>query len=112
MPKSELLPGVTASSCPPPVVCDAKAAIRKARRRAIARDAGQIALLVAVDWLFIRWPESRIPLLDRDHSMRIIELANLGVAAHLWWARVVFPKITARRMMLTWSRAEQKKFTR
>lgn len=112
MPKTELLPGVTTSSCPPPVRCDAKATIRKARRRAIARDAVQIALLVGVDWLFFRWPETRIPMLDRQLSMRVIELANFGVAAHLWWIRVLAPKLTARRMMLTWSRAEQKKFTR
>ena len=112
MPKTELLPGVTSSSCPPRVVCDAKATIRKARRRAIARDVVQIALLLAVDYLFLRWPESRIPLLGREQSLRVIELANFAVMAHLWWIRVLAPKITARRMMLTWSRAEQKKFTR
>ncbi|HYR27199.1 MAG TPA: hypothetical protein VEU30_01960 [Thermoanaerobaculia bacterium] len=109
MPKEELLPGVTAAACPPAVVCDAKAAIRSARRRAIARDVGQIGLLLAVDYLFLRWPESRIPLLDRAHSLRIIELANLGVAAHLWWARVLSPKLMARRIAATWSRAEQKR---
>ena len=112
MPKPELLPGVTTSACPPAVVCDAKGAIRRARRRAFLRDAGQIGLLLAVDYLFFHWPESRIPMLGRDTSLRIIELTNAAVAVHLWWTRVLSPKLTARRMMLTWSRAEQKKFTR
>ena len=60
MPTSDLLPGVTTDSCPPVVVCDAHAAIRSARRRAMLRDATQVSLLLAVDYLFMHWPESRI----------------------------------------------------
>ena len=112
MPKPELLPGVKTSACPPAVVCDAKATVRRARRRAILRDAGQIALLLAVDYLFFHWPESRIPLMSRDSTLRVLELTNIAVAVHLWWTRFFAPKLIARRMMLTWSRAEQKKFTR
>src|SRR5688572_23990804 len=57
MPKIDLLPGVTSRSCPPRVVIDAHAAIRKARHRAMLRDAMQVILLVAVDYLFVHWPE-------------------------------------------------------
>ena len=111
MPKSELLPGVVTVACPPAVVCDAKSAIRTARRRAIARDLAQIALLIAVDYLFLRWPEARVPFLDRTQSLRLIEAANLVVAAHLWWTRVLMPRWAARRIATTWSRSEQQRFT-
>lgn len=111
MPKDELLPGVTTSACPPAVVCDAKAEIRRARRRAVLRDAGQVALLFGVDYLFMRWPESRVPFLDREQSLRLLTGSNLMIAAHLWFARFVLPKWNARRIASTWSRAEQKRFT-
>ena len=112
MPKAELLPGVTTAACPPAVNCDAKAAIRSARRRAIARDIGQIALLFAVDYLFMRWPETRIPFLDRFQSLRFLEATNIAFVAHLWWARVLMPRWSAKRIATTWSRAEQQRFTR
>ncbi len=112
MPKVELLPGVTTAACPPPVNCDAKAAIKTARRRAIARDLLQIALLAAVDYLFFRWPEMRMPFLDRHQSLKFLEATNLAVAVHLWWARIWLPRWSAKRIAATWSRAEQRRFTR
>jgi hypothetical protein len=112
MPKDELLPGVTTADCPPAVVCDARAAIRKARRRALARDVAQIAVLVAVDYLFLRWPEARVPLLDRHQSLRVVEATNAVVAVHLWFTRFLMPKWSAWRAASTWSRAEREKFTR
>jgi hypothetical protein len=111
MPKSELLPGVTTAACPPAVVCDAKGAIRSARRRAIAKDVGQISLLLAVDYLFMRWPESRVPFMDRGHSLRLIEAANAVIAGHLWWTRVLMPRWAAKRIASTWSREEQARVT-
>jgi hypothetical protein len=112
MPKDELLPGVTAAACPPAVVCDARAAIRKARRRALVRDVAQISVLVAVDWLFLRWPEARIPLLDRHQSLRVVEATNAIVAVHLWSMRFLMPKWSAWRAASTWSRTERAKFIR
>lgn len=111
MPKPDLLPGVTTVACPPDVVCDARGAIRKARRRAMMRDAAQLSLLVAVDWLFMRWPDARVPFLDRNQSLTLLEITNAAVAAHLWWARVLMPRWAARRIAATWSRAEQQRFT-
>ena len=112
MPKDELLPGVTAVACPPSIVCDARGAIRKARRRALARDIAQVTVLLAVDWLFLRWPEARVPLLDRQQSLRVVEGTNLLVAVQLFCVRYLFPQLSAWRAAATWSRAERKRFTR
>jgi hypothetical protein len=111
MPTRPLLPGVTADSCPPAVVCDAHAALRKARRRAWLRDALQIALLIAVDWLFAHWPESRLPFADRGLSLTMLRGMNAGIAAHLWLSRAL-PRWRARRVAATWSRSEREKFLR
>ena len=111
MPTRELLPGVTTASCPPDVVCDAHAAYRKARRRAMVRDAVQIALLVGVDWLFVHWPDSRLPFADRELSLATLRGLNAGFVAHLWLSRAL-PRWQARRMATTWCRAEREKFLR
>ena len=112
MPKDELLPGVTTPALPPVVVCDAKAAIRSARRRALARDMAQVTVLIAVDYLFVRWPESRVPGLDRQHSLTVLTATNAFIAAHLWCSRYLVPRFTAWRVANTWSRAERQRFTR
>ena len=111
MHKNELLPGVSTSSCPPRVVCDAHDAIRRARRRAWFRDGLQISLLVAVDYLFVHWPSSRMPFVDRDSSLAFLRGVNLAIAGHLWLVRAL-PKWSARRIAATWSRPEREKFLR
>ncbi len=109
MPTRELLPGVTTVSCPPAVVCDAHKEIRSARRRAFARDAIQIVLLASVDYLFVHWPESRLPFLDRGQSLAMLRAGNALLLADLWLARAL-PKWNARRIAATWCRSEQAKF--
>lgn len=111
MPKNELLPGVSTSSCPPRVVCDAHDAIRRARRRAWVRDGLQLSLLLAVDYLFVHWPESRMPFLDRGASLALLRWVNLGIVAHLGLARAL-PRWSAKRIAATWSRPEREKFRR
>lgn len=108
MPTRDLLPGVTADSCPPVVVCDARAAIRSARRRAMLRDATQISLLVAVDYLFMHWPDSRFPFLDRGMSLTFLRAVNVIAVADLWLTRAL-PKFMARRIASTWSRRERER---
>jgi hypothetical protein len=110
MPNPELLPGVTTDSCPPRVACNAHAAIRKARRRAIARDAVLIVLVAAVDYLFIYWPESRLPFLDRLSSLTVLRWVNVLLVADLWLMRAL-PKWWARRISETWCRSERERFT-
>ena len=110
MPNPELLPGVTDDSCPPRVVCDAKAAIRKARRRAIVRDAVLVVLVAAIDYLFIYWPEARLPFLDRLSSLTVIRWVNVLLVADLWLMRSL-PKWWAKRISETWCRAERERFT-
>ena len=112
MPKDELLPGVTSSVCPPAVVCDARKAIKSARRRALARDVAQVTVLLAVDWLFARWPEAHIPALSRNQSLTVLEAVNAMIAAHIWCTRLILPQWAAKRISTTWSRAEQQRFTR
>jgi hypothetical protein len=109
MPKPELLPGVSTSSVPPRVVCDAHAAIRSARRRAWFRDGLQLALLIAVDWLFIYWPDSRMPFLERAESLSMLRGVNVAILAHVWLART-WPRWTAKRIASTWCRSEREKF--
>jgi hypothetical protein len=105
-----LLPGITSDSCPPVVVCDAHAAMRKARRRALWRDAVQVALLLGVDALFIRWPESRLPFAGRAQSLMLLSFMNVAIGAHVWLARTL-PRWRARLVAATWSRSERDKFT-
>lgn len=109
MPKNELLPGVSTTSCPPRVVCDAHRAIRSARRRVWLRDGLQVALLLAVDYLFVHWPESRMPFMDREASLAFLRGMNVVIVAHVWLARAL-PKWSARRIAATWCRAEREKF--
>lgn len=110
MPTRDLLPGVTMRSCPPAITCDAHRVIRAARRRAFARDAMQLALLLGVDYLFVHWPESRMPFLDRGASLAMLRGMNVAIAAHVWLARAL-PKWTAQRIASTWCSAERKRFT-
>jgi hypothetical protein len=109
MPTKDLLPGVTTDSCPPRVACDAHEAIRKARRRALLKDVGQLTLLLGVDWLFLRWPEARVPFLGRAESMVILRGVNALAIADLWLTRAL-PKWSAMRIASTWCRSEREKF--
>jgi hypothetical protein len=107
--RNELLPGVTAPEVPPAVVCDARAAIRSARRRAIVRDALVVALLACVDYLFFHFHPSHIPMLDRAESLKVLQMLNVALLTHLWLQRAV-PRWMARRVASTWCRQEQAKF--
>ncbi|MDQ3281137.1 MAG: hypothetical protein M3Q69_06970 [Acidobacteriota bacterium] len=109
MPTSELLPGVSDDSCPPRVVCDAHAAIKRARRRVWLREALQLTVLLAADALFLQWPHSRMPFLDREHSRMLLQSMNLIVIADLWRVRAM-PKWNAKRIASTWCRAERDRF--
>jgi len=111
MPTHELLPGVLTDSCPPAIRCDAHAAMRKARRRALWRDAVQLVLLIGVDWLFLRWPESRLPFAGREQSLMLLLGVNAAIGTHLWLVRAL-PRWTARRVAATWCRREREKFQR
>lgn len=111
MPTRELLPGVTVDSVPPAVVCDAHAALRKARRRAYVRDAITLSLLIAADALFIHWPDARLPFADRGQSLTLLWGMNALLLADLWLRRAI-PRWWARRVAATWCRSEREKFQR
>jgi hypothetical protein len=109
MSREPLLPGVTTSAVPPVVVCDTRAAIAKARRRALARDIVQVVLLIVVDTLFLHWPNTHIPGVARAGSLELVALLNAAVIVQFWLSRTL-PRWTARRIASTWCRNEQEKF--
>ena len=106
----ELLPGVTLEGLAPRVRCDSRRVILRARRIALARDIGQVILVAAVDYLFATVPTTHIPFTARTHSLEIVALFNLAVAAHVVLSRKV-PCWMARRMADTWCAAERRRFT-
>lgn len=111
MARHDLLPGVTVADCPPRVVFDSKRAIRRARFRATLRDGVQVILLGAVDYLFMRWPLTHIPELDRDRSVLIVATLNSLILTHVMVSRI-FPRWSARRIASTWCAAERSRFFR
>ena len=109
MSRDPLLPGVTTSAVPPIATCDTRVEIERARRRALTRDFFQIALLVAVDTLFVRWPYAHIPMLERETSLALLRSLNVAVGAHLWLERAL-PRWSARRIASTWCTRERRRF--
>jgi hypothetical protein len=106
MPKTELLPGVSPDRCLPQSACDARGTMRGARRKAVVRDVLQIALLMSVNYLFMYWPASRMPFLERKESLLLLAMVNGLVILSVVFTRVM-PRWTARRVAETWSRSEQ-----
>ncbi|HXG58983.1 MAG TPA: hypothetical protein VNL91_08160 [Thermoanaerobaculia bacterium] len=107
MPKDELLPGVTTVASPPVAVCASGPVVRGARRRAALRDALQLVLLLAVDVLFLDWPEAQLPLLGRDDSVVILAAVNAIVVTSVVVGRL-FPRWSARRIATTWCPEERR----
>jgi hypothetical protein len=110
MPKDPLLPGVSAEVPPPVIIFESHPVIRRARRRALARDVFDLLLLVAVDVLFIRWPQAQIPLLNRFQSLQLLVAVNVLLLGYLWVSRV-FPRWRARRVSATWDTTERERLT-
>src|ERR1700681_2611381 len=102
MTRKELLPGIDPESTPRVVFVDSRGAVARARRRAVIRDAAQILLLAGVDWLFIHWPHSHVPMVDRWHSLLIVGALNAGILIHMYVVRAL-PRWSARRVASTWS---------
>ncbi len=109
MTRRDLLPGVARDACSPAVVVDSTRAIRRARFLAAARDAGQILLLVGVDYFFVHWPSTHVPALDRSTSVLVLAALNAMVMSHIALARLV-PRMTAKRIASTWSLRERARF--
>lgn len=108
--RDSLLPGVSPEAPPPSVVFDSERVIRRARRRALARDAFDLLLLFAVDAFFVRWPYARLPLLDRHGSLMLLVAVNLVLMAYLWATRTL-PRWRAQRVSGSWSTVEQSRLT-
>ncbi len=96
---------------PPKVLFESGKVIRRARRRALVRDLVDLTLLGGVDWLFIHWPQSHVPLFDRVESLEILIAANVVVMTMLVVARR-WPSWKAKRVAATWSVPERDAFER
>lgn len=110
MEPQSLLPGVTAEPCPPAVVFDSRAAVRRARIRAALVDGAQVALVGGVDWLFLHFPHTHIPFVARPHSLAIVAGLNVLIVAYVVLSRTV-PRWRAKRVAGTWTPAERARFT-
>ena len=91
------------------MVSDTRIAITKARRRAALHDALHLILLASVDALFLRFPSTHIPTLDRHDSLLLLGAVNGAMVAYLWLVRVL-PRWTARRIASSWSVTERSRF--
>jgi hypothetical protein len=108
--RRELLPGVSHAESPPHVVFHSRAVVVRARRRALLRDVLDLALLVAVDVLFVRYSHTHVPFLDRHDSLTILLFLNAALIAYVWFARAL-PRWRARRVAATWNADERGWFT-
>lgn len=108
--RRELLPGVKHAESPPHVVFHSRAVVVRARRRALLRDVLDLALLVAVDVLFVRFPNTHVPFLGRGNSLTILLALNAALIAYVWFARSL-PRWKARRVASTWNADERGRFT-
>jgi hypothetical protein len=109
MTMKELLPGIDPEATPRVVFVDSRSAVSRARRRAVVRDAAQILLLAGVDWLFIHWPYSHVPMVDRGHSLLIVGALNAGMLIYMYVVRAL-PRWSARRVASTWCLTERARF--
>ena len=109
MPHRDLLPGVTSDHCPPVVVFDSARAIRRARRVAAVRDAMQLILIAAVDYLFVHFPRTHVPTFDRHDSLMVLGALNVMLLAHVVLSRAI-ARWRARRVASTWCVSERSRF--
>jgi len=109
--RRDLLPGVSETASPPEVFVQSRSIVASARRRAALRDTFDLLLLGGVDALFIRWPHAHLPAFDRDHTALVVAAANALVITYMWSARAL-PRWRARRVAMTWSPAERRRFIR
>lgn len=104
-----LLPGVRETEVPPRVVFDSRRVIVRARRYALLRDTAHLLLVAAVDWMFVRWPSTHVPLLDRHDSLAVLGALNGLLLGYVWVVRML-PRWSARRIAATWCISERSRF--
>jgi hypothetical protein len=107
--REDLLPGVTSDECPPRVVVNSRDTVIRARRVAILRDLANVCILAGVDYVFLSWPSTHIPTLDRDASMLFVAALNGVVVAHIAMSRLA-PRWAAKRIATTWNLRERSRF--
>jgi hypothetical protein len=104
--RRELLPGVSPAQSPPHIVFQSRTVVVRARRRALLRDVLDLLLLLAVDVLFVRFPQTHVPLMARNNSLILLLVLNAALLAYVWFARAL-PRWRARRVASTWNADER-----
>lgn len=87
---------------------DGRDAVRRARRMANVRDVTDTALLLAVDWIFFKFPSTRVPLLTRDQTLMLLIAVHIAFALFILFSRII-PAWRARHIASTWSESEKKR---
>jgi hypothetical protein len=108
--RRELLPGVSLAESPPHVVFQSRTVVVRARRRALLRDVLDLLLLLAVDVLFVRFPQTHVPLMARHNSLIVLLVLNAALLAYVWFARAL-PRWRAQRVASTWNADERGRFS-
>ena len=109
---SEFLPGVAGPETVPPVpVCDTKVAVDAARRRRNLRDLTDGLLLLALDYMFLIWPNAHVPFLTRSTSMTLLIALHVIVIGY-WIIARELPPLRAKRIASTWAPAERARLSR
>ena len=107
--RDDLLPGVISDECPPRVVLNSRDTVVRARRHAVLRDLANVLILAGVDYVFMTWPSTHIPTLDREASMLFVAALNGVVVAHIAMSRLA-PRWAAKRIATTWNLRERARF--
>lgn len=107
MTRSELLPG-TRRDDTRLIHCDSRDVVGRARRMAAVRDCAQLLLVVAVDLLCIRFPQTHVPFATRSGSVELVVIFNLLAFGHFALSRA-WPRWQARRIASSWSLSERRR---
>lgn len=108
--QAPLLPGTRGrETTPPRGLWHERDAVVQARKRADIRDIADLALLLAIDVLYVGWPAVHLPFVDRESTRLLLVTVHLLFAAWCIATRVI-PRWRARRIAATWSSGEQRRF--
>ena len=107
---TELLPGVSPERSRPAVRCNSRSILTRARRTAIVRECIQAVLIIAIDVLFVVFPNTHVPLMTRGQSMNLLLLFHAVIGAQVLLCRMI-PVWRARRIASSWSADERRRLS-
>jgi hypothetical protein len=109
---TELLPGTAGPDATPPLaVYNGRVEIEKAQRSRKFRDLFDGVMLLALDYLFLSWPDAHVPFLNRSQSMTLLVAMHVVLIGH-WILSRELPAWRARRIAATWAPEERVRLSR